>query len=306
MEEKIILIAGGSGFLGTEIGKLLHKKDYTIRILTRSINKKLIFDQFIWNPSTNYIDTSAFENADVVINLAGASLANKRWTTAYKNELRNSRILSTQLLVEKINSLTHKPRLFISASGIGIYGHRPDEIITEDSPMDKEGYIPTLCADWEEAAKNISNEIRKIIIRTGIVLSLKDGYMAKTRLPSLFGIAPLFGNGLQMQSWIHIRDLCNAIIFTIENYNLKGILNLTSPHPSSQAEISKLMANKSAGFSVPIPIPSGILKLLIGQMALTLVESQYVLPKKLNDAGFKFEYTDISAAIGDLIDKREA
>lgn len=306
MGEKIILIAGGSGFLGKEIGNLLRKKEFIVRILTRSVQKKLIFDQYIWNPSTGYIDPVAFDNVDVVINLSGASLANKRWSTSYKHELRTSRILSTQLLVEKMNSLACKPGLFISASGTGIYGHQPDQIITEESLTPKEGFIPTLCIDWEDAAKNISNEIRNIVIRTGIVLSMEEGYIAKTRIPSLFGIAPLFGDGSQMQSWIHINDLCKAILFMIENSNLRGIVNLTSPYPCSQAKISNLMARKSAGFSIPIPIPVWIMKILVGQLAPTLVESQFVLPKKLSDGGFKFDYGEIDTALNELIRKRKS
>jgi uncharacterized protein (TIGR01777 family) len=261
----------------------------------------LIFEQYVWNPSTHFIDSAAFKNVFAVINLAGASLANKRWTVEYKQELIESRVFTTRLLVDSINSLTQKPSLFISSSGIGIYGHRPDEKLTEGSSVSKSGFIPLLCNDWENATKSICNEIRSIIIRTGIVLSLKDGFMAKTRLPSLFGIAPIFGDGSQMQSWIHIHDLCKAILFTLDHTQLQGIINLTSPQPISQVLLSKLMAKKTIGFSIPLPLPLALLKLVIGEIAPSLVESQYILPQKLMDSGFKFDYADIDIALNDLL-----
>ena len=301
MGEKIILLAGGSGFLGKEIGNFLETKDYTVRILTRARTKKLNFEQFIWDPTTNYIDPTAFESVYSVINLAGTSLAGNRWTDDYKHELIKSRVSTTLLLVKAINSLISKPKIFIQHVGIGIYGHRPNETLTEASATAQRGFIPSLCHEWENALQGLSPEVRSILVRTGIVLNMKGGYLAKTKLPGRFGFSPLFGNGHQIYSWIHLYDLCHAIAFMIENQGLEGILNLTSPNPVSQSRIARSMTKKFIGFAIPLPIPVRLLKILIGEMANTLVESQEVLPKKLLDHGFIFKYPEINGALDDLI-----
>lgn len=301
MGEKIILLAGGSGFLGREIGNFLESKDYTVRVLTRAFNKKLNFEQFIWDPATNYIDPAAFEAVYGVINLAGASLAGKRWTDAYKLELIKSRVSTTSILVKAIHSLISKPKIFIQHVGIGIYGHRPNETLTEDSATAQQGFIPSLCHEWEQASQGLSPEVRSVVVRTGIVLNLKGGYLAKTKLPSMFGFSPLFGSGNQIYSWIHISDLKQAIAYLIDNQGLEGILNLTAPNPVSQSTIARSMTKKFIGFAIPIPIPIIFLKILVGEMANTLIESQEVLPKKLMDHGFIFKYPDINGALDDLI-----
>lgn len=301
MEKKIILIAGGSGFLGREIGNHLETKDYTVRVLTRTLNKKLNFEQFLWDPESNILDHAAFEKVYGVINLAGASLADRRWSNDYKLELVRSRVYTTRFLVNEINSLKSKPKVFITNVGIGIYGHRPDEILTESSDITSSGFIPSLCRDWEEAARGVSNEVRAITLRTGIVLGLNGGFMSKTKFTSKLGLSPIFGNGSQIYSWVHINDVCKAIQFIMENSELNGVINLAAPNPIPQSAISRLISRRFLGIEVPLPIPISFLRILIGEMANTLLESQYVLPKKLLDHGFKFQFSDIHEALNGLV-----
>jgi uncharacterized protein len=293
-----VLITGGTGLVGQFLYQKLASKGYDVRVLTRNPTKK---NEFSWNISNNYIDTRALENVDYIIHLAGAGIADKRWSAKRKEELINSRTTSTELLFTKIKELKIPLRGFISASAIGYYGAiTSDRIFTEtDAPATD--FLGKVCKLWEASVLKFNSlKIPTTILRTGIVLSKKGGAFNKMNTP--IAIIPI-ANGKQYLPWIHIEDLTNLYLKAIEDSTFIGIYNAVAPDEQTNFSFSKLVASKTNKLFISIGIPKFILQFLFGEMSIILTTGSRISSKKIEKFGYTFSYKNLNQALDDVIQK---
>lgn len=240
---------------------------------------------------------------DAVVHLAGAGIGDRRWTDSYKQEIRESRVRSTNLLSETIAAATDGPRILLSGSAIGFYGSRGDEVLDETAAAGT-GFLAEVCIDWETStAMAAAAGVRVALLRTGIVLS-RDGGALKKQLPIFkLGLGGRFGSGSQWQSWISIDDEVAAIMFLLD-HDIAGPVNLTAPAPVTNAEFTTTLASVLRRPAI-LPIPSFGPKLLLGSELATnlLFDGQRVVPKVLQDAGYRFEHPDLETALRALLDR---
>ena len=296
---KTILITGASGLIGSHLKDLLQSKGYT----TISLSRKKSVDEsvYFWNISENYIDPIAIKKADFIIHLAGAGIADERWTKNRKKILLESRVKTTQLLFDKINEYNPSIEGLIAASGIGYYGTITcDEIFTEESPCGKD-FLAEICAQWEmESLKFQKEQIRTVIFRTGIVLTSHGGALAKISWPIRHGIGAFLGKGIQYMPWIHIDDLCRLYLFAIENKKIKGIFNAIAPNHITNKEFTTTLAKKLDRKIWLPPVPSWLLKLFYGEMSDILLKGSRISEQKISNTGFEFNYKELMNALVSL------
>ncbi|WP_306639513.1 TIGR01777 family oxidoreductase [Sanyastnella coralliicola] len=293
-----IVISGGSGLIGRQLTKALTGLGHHVTILTRSPEKyqgSELVSYAHWSPSSLSVDKHAIAESDVVINLAGATVA-QRWTEKTKKAILDSRVNSTRTLVEAMKD--GKQRVFLSASAIGLYPFGDDNFKEDHAPGS--GFLSDVVRDWEtEAMKAAQDGHRTALIRIGVVLA-KDGG-ALERLVPIFklGLGSAVGDGKQWQSWIHIDDLVNIFLFALEN-NLSGAYNAVAPNPVTNEEMSRQLA-KALGKPFWAPnVPGFVLKMIFGDMSEVILGSQKVSAEKLEDSGFNFSFPDIDQALDNL------
>jgi len=297
------LITGGSGLIGSEITKLLLEKNEDVNWLTSSKKNKIGVKSFNWNIYANQIDENCFQDVDVIIHLAGAGIADKKWSANRKKELIDSRIKSTQLLFDTLNLRQNKPKSIICASAIGIYKNQNDDLLNETSEIGND-FLANLTNQWEnEVNKFETIGIRVVKIRTGIVLSKDAGYLKSVAAPAKYGLAAALGNGKMITSWIHITDMANLFLFAAKNEKMQGVYNAVAPNPVTNYEMTKQIAKAlNRPFFLP-NIPAFIIKLVFGEMASVIFMSQNITSKKTEETGFKFEYLKIKDALEDIYKK---
>ena len=302
-----VLITGGTGMVGTSLTQLLLSKGYQVIVLTRQprVSNVPNLTYAVWNIDKGYIDPSAIHNADTIVHLAGAGVADKRWSKKRKQEIVDSRVLSGALLVKYLTENSHQVKTVVAASAIGWYG--PDTAqslmngFVETDPVDG-AYLGATCKSWEESVKPIEAlGIRLVTLRIGIVLNKKGGALAEFIKPAQFGMATIFGNGKQMVSWIHHHDLCKMMIHGIETASIKGVYNAVSPDPISNKDLIIAIAKKLRGFYLPIPVPAFVLKIMLGEMSIEILKSAKVSSNKIQGAGFNFDYPTLRSALNDLL-----
>jgi uncharacterized protein (TIGR01777 family) len=247
------------------------------------------------------IDATALKEADYVIHLAGAGVADKRWTEARKKEILESRTRSSALLLKCLQQNPNKVKAVISASAIGWYGADPEipnpHPFTEEAPPDT-AFLGDTCFQWEESLQPITETpVRLVKLRIGIVLSLEGGALKEFIKPLRFGVATVLGNGKQMVSWIHIEDLVNMFVFALTNVKAEGVYNATAPTPVSNKELILTLAKSRKGFYLPIPVPAIVLKIMMGEMSIEVLKSATVSSSKIQQAGFTFRYPGIREAL---------
>ncbi len=292
---KTILIAGGKGLIGTKLTSLLNAKGFSVRILTRNPMKS---DEFKWDPSNRDIDSKALEDISVLINLCGEGIADKRWTDKRKQELHDSRIETTNFLYSLKDQLP-KLETYISASGISCYGFEDQNKYYTESDSYGLDYLSQLVKDWEIAADQFSEICRVVKMRTSVVLSEDGGAFPKLLKPIQFGVGSPLGTGKQIMPWIHIDDLVSLFEFAIEN-KIDGPINALAENISNE-EITKSIA-KHLNKKILLPnVPSFVLKLMLGDMSVILLEGVHVSNQKLKNHNFKFQFPEFSEAIKTLI-----
>lgn len=289
-----IVITGGTGFIGTHLTNHLQNKGYEVVILSRNPKKK---NEFRWNITEKYIDEKALINATHIIHLAGAGIAEKRWTTKRKEVLINSRTASTTLLFNKVKELQIPLEKFISASGIGFYGAiTSDKIFTENNKPHHD-FISKICVAWENTAKQFETlNIPITILRTGIVLAKNGGALQKMNTPLFLSV---LGNGKQYMPWIHITDLCNLYTKAIEDATFKGIYNGVANNQTNIAftkELGKVL-NKPV---LPINVPVFVLKTIFGEMAQILLEGSKISTEKISEK-YSFKFNDLKIAFANIV-----
>lgn len=288
-----ILITGGTGLVGTRLAKMLIKKNHEVVILSRNPKKE---NEFKWNLSKNYIDKEAFKNVDYIIHLAGAGIADERWTDQRKKVIIDSRVETANLLFTTLKENNISIKGFISASGIGYYGAiTTDTIFKETAPVGND-FLGEVCKKWEDAANQFKTlKIPVTILRTGIVLSKKGGALEKMRLPV---ISPL-GSGQQYLPWIHIDDMCEMYIQAIEG-SLEGIYNAVAPEHHTSKTFSKSLAKSIKRPYVGICVPSFMLKVLFGDLSVILLQGSRISAKKIEKNGYSFRFKTLKKALNNL------
>lgn len=298
-----ILISGATGLIGSELVKKLLEKKHTINYLTTSLSKienKPNYKGFYWNPQEGKINENSIVGVDVIIHLAGANIA-KRWTNSYKQEIIESRTLSSELLYNLVKKNDkHQIKQIISASGTAIYLESFTKIYDETATQTEDSFLSNVVKKWEESVNIFQTlGIKVCKIRTGIVLSNVGGALPEMVKPIKFGFGAAMGNGKQIQSWIHIHDLVDMYIFAMEKH-LEGVYNAVSPNPISNSKLTEVIA---ATLKKPLflpNIPQFIMKLILGEMSYLLFSSKNLSAQKIMDNGFQFQFPDIKKAISDL------
>lgn len=294
-----ILINGGTGFIGSKLCERFLKLGYQVDILTRglgecpNVSSSICYKTELDDPTLCY---------DVIINLSGEPLNKRRWNTDVKNDILSSRVQSTLKIIEFIATCHTKPKLFISGSAIGFYGHSSDLIFREDTPPARDEFIHRLCAEWEDAAlKAEEYGVRVCLIRTGIVLDKSHGALAEMLLPFKLGLGAQLGQGTQWMSWVHIADVIGAIEFLIDREDLSGPVNLTSPGVVKNKDFTQTLA-KVLNRPSFLTLPSPVVKLMFGEMGeALLLHGQNVIPQKLVDAGYKIKFTVLDTALENIL-----
>lgn len=296
-----ILVAGGSGLVGRRLTELLIEKGHQVAWLSRTSGETNGVKRYKWDVKQEYIDNAALDNAEVVINLAGAGVAEHRWTPAYKKEMYDSRIMSTRLLVRQLLSRPHQVKAFVNASAIGIYGlNTPLNMAEEAIPGGN--FLAKLCVDWEaETFPLLQTTVRTTIIRVGVVLAREGGFIKEVSAPVKRFAGAALGTGKQATSWIHIDDLCNMFIAAAENEAMSGIYNGVAPKPASNKALTGLLAKQLRRPLLLPNVPWFMLRLIVGEMADMLVAGQHISADKVLATGFQFRFENAEKAIQDLV-----
>jgi len=303
-----VLIFGATGFIGQELtNKLIG--NHNITAVSRSLPKiNRIFGDNVNKKEVDYKNTEQISQIisqnDIVVNLAGESIASNVWTKKQKQKMLRSRIRVGNLITKSIEEATNKPTLLIQSSAIGYYGYHTQKNTTEESPKG-EGFLAELTKQWENSTKNIElYGVRRAIVRTGIVLGLYGGMLPKLMLPIKYFFGNQLGNGRNYISWIHVTDQIRAIEHIINNNQSKGIYNLTSTEPVQSRELNKIIG-KILNRPVWLRAPKYILTLFLGDMAKELLLSdQKVYPDKLLNEGFQFKYENVSDALSSILKQK--
>ena len=309
-----VLITGGTGLVGTAVKTLLEAKGYEVVLLSRS--KSSIKGQAHWDINAGTIDSTAIAEADYIIHLAGAGVADKRWSESRKQEILDSRTKSSALLVKALQETPNKVKAVISASAIGWYG--PDQNSHSNNAQNKDiltkgfvetdpsypDFLGTTCAAWEASIAPVTStglQKRLVCLRTGIVLSKQGGALKEFLKPLAVRMAAVLGNGKQMISWIDVRDLAKMFVYAIEQENLSGSYNAVAPSPVSNKTLTQTLANVLYGkFYITTYVPSFVLKIMLGEMSIEVLKSTTVSAQKIQDAGFVFDYPEITKSLSSL------
>ena len=294
-----IFFTGATGLIGRHLCPfLLHHHDVTVPSRNPTKAKVLLGHQVNAIDSLEDVD---FNTVDVVINLAGEPIVNKRWSDKQRAVIRDSRIIVTQAISDAIKQCHTPPHTFISGSAIGYYGRQGASLVYENNTEPHDEFSHQLCKDWEQAALQAeSDDTRVCLLRTGIVLAKKGGALGKMLPAFKLCVGGPIGHGEQGMSWIHIDDMVQLILFLIRNKEISGAINATAPEPVSNKQFSKSLG-KALSRPAFMPMPAGVLNILMGEMADLLTTGQYVVPKKALDHNYRFHFTKIDAALNSLV-----
>lgn len=298
-----VLIAGGSGLLGSRLTVLLQKKGYKVAHLSRSKESPLADKTFQWDPEAGEIEPAAVESAHYIINLAGAGVADNRWTEANKEKIMKSRTNSGRLLFQELKSTGYQPKAFISASGINYYGDdNGAHWLYETSPAGHD-FLTEVCKAWEAEAERVAAlDIRVVTFRIGVVLSKEGGALPKLLTPARIGLAAPIGSGRQFISWIHIDDLCGLVIKAMEDRSMQGTYNAVAPEPETNERFMEVLADVISRPYFAPRVPAAAVKLMMGaDRAEIVLGSLRVASEKVQNSGYQFQFSSLRPALTDLL-----
>ena len=307
-----ILITGGTGMIGKALTHALIEKNYKVIILSRQSTQRNTgianLSYAAWDVDAQTIDKDAISKADYIVHLAGAGVADKRWTKKRKQEIIHSRVRSSELLVKALQDIPNNIKAVISASAIGWYG--ADSVIPDPKPFREEdphdtSFLGETCKLWENSIEPVKKSGKRLVkLRTGIVLGNEGGALKEFKKPLRWGVAAILGDGKQVISWIHIDDLVRLYIAAIEDDTLKGVYNAVAPKPVSNKELAMQLARIHKGkFFIPVYVPSFVLKIVVGEMSVEVLKSATVSCDKIHYTGFTFLHPTIEAALKNLEEK---
>jgi uncharacterized protein (TIGR01777 family) len=290
-----IAVTGSTGLVGSALVEALKASGHTVSRIMRE-QRKLGPEDVFWNPDTAYVDTPKLDGADAIVHLAGETIS-KRWTPEQKRYIHSSRLRGTQIIAEAARAMMRPPQVLVSASAVGWYGDRGEEILHEGSQPGK-GFLAEVCRDWEAATEVASRAgIRVVHVRLGIVLSRKGGALSKMLFPFQMGVGGKLGSGKQYMSWIALDDAVGAFRHAIKTPSIKGAMNAVAPNPATNLQFTKALG-KVLGRPTIAPLPAFMVKLIFGEMGESLLlASQRVEPARLSAEGYQFQYPQLEPAL---------
>ena len=293
-----IVIAGGSGFLGRKLTTRLASEGH--KVITLSRRPSAGGDQIAWQPDGNPgALPSHLEDIHAIVNLAGENIAEKRWTSARKAALKNSRILSTRTLVRAVAACKQPPNVFVSGSAVGYYGWRGDEAVTESTPAGSD-FLARLCVEWEGETRTVkSGATRLVVVRSGLPLDPDEGALAKMLLPFRMGVGATVASGDQFMPWIHVDDWTAMVSWLIQNDRAAGVFNATAPGPVTNRTFTQTLARVLHRPAL-LHAPAFALRVALGEMASVLVHGQRALPAAAEQLGFRFTHRALEPALESL------
>ncbi|KPQ27944.1 MAG: putative nucleoside-diphosphate sugar epimerase [Marinobacter excellens HL-55] len=298
--DKRVLITGGTGFIGTILCRNLISRGYSLTVLSRQSSdtvRALCGRVEVVDDLANLKGHPGFQ---AVINLAGEGIADKRWSEARKQALRDSRIGVTRQLVSTIRSWQTLPDIVVSGSAVGFYGNQNDHLVTEDAQPNPE-FTHELCRDWEQEALALEQDgVRVCLSRTGVVAGRAGGFLQRMLLPFKLGLGGRLGSGQQYMPWVHRDDVVAGLIWMLENDRAHGAYNMVSPNPATNREFTRTLG-KVLHRPTVFPAPAPVLKLALGEMAGLLLTGQKAVPQRLQTEGFQFKYPELEAALKDSV-----
>jgi uncharacterized protein len=297
---KNILITGGSGMIGSRLTTLLIEAGHRVSHLSRSPGQSSV-KTFAWHPERSFIDEKAFEDIDTIVHLAGAGIADKRWSARRKTEILLSRTDSSRLLAEAIRRVANHVSALISASGISYYGLKDPGRPFDESEPPAQDFMAKVTVAWEKEIDAVKDRVRVVKIRTGVVLSQDGVAMKKLTMPVKFFVGAPLGSGKQFVNWIHIDDVCRMYVKAVEDPNMQGVYNGVAPNPVTNAELTRELARVlNRPLWLP-PVPRFIVKLIAGEVADVVLEGGRISSSKIEQSGFHFQFGTIRTALQDLL-----
>ncbi len=291
-----VLVSGSSGLVGTALREALTRAGHSVDRLRRGVGPSGP-GSVAWDPTVNMFDQTAAEGADAVVHLAGASIADGRWTQERKKLLRSSRVEATRHLVHGLGKLSKPPKVFLSASAVGYYGDRGDEVLAEDAAP-AEDFLSHLAQDWEaEACQAEKCGARVVLLRFGVILAAHGGALAKMLLPFKLGVGGPIGSGRQWMSWVSLPEVVTIMQFSLDHVELTGPVNVVAPRPVTSREFAKTLGKvlRRPAFA---PLPAVVARLAFGEMAdAVLLGGQRVMPQALQQAGYVFRHPELELAL---------
>ncbi len=297
-----VIITGGTGLIGRELAKALIAEDHEVYILSRNPRRAVVPERATvqeWDASSAEGWTSLITDDTAIVNLAGAGIADRRWTEERKAEILDSRIKAGEAVVQAIEEA--KPRVLIQASAVGYYGPRDDAEVTEASAPGTD-FLADVCKAWEESTAAVEDKVRRAVIRTGVVLSTFGGALPRMARPFKMFVGGPIGDGKQYFPWIHIDDEVKAIQFLIKNEEASGAFNLTAPTPLRNEEFTHVLGLVLRRPTI-FPVPSFVLQMIFGEMSTVLLDGQRAVPHRLLEAGYEFQYDEAELALRQLYNK---
>ena len=296
-----ILITGARGLIGKALQRSFAEKGYEMLLAGRGEPKQA--NEIRWTAEDGFRDEDLhrLEGLDAVVHLAGESIAGLRWTDEKKKAIRDSRVLGTHTLVNTLADLKAKPKVLIAGSAVGFYGDRGDEILTETA-RHGDTFLSEVAREWEAESRRAEDSgIRTVLLRTAIVLSKDGGALATMLTPFRFGVGGVVGTGKQWMSWVSLDDVVGAIEFALDHENLRGAVNLASPNPVTNEEFTKTLGSVLYRPTF-LPLPEFAVNLVLGEMGdALLIDSTRVEPRRLLEAGYKFKFPDLQAALENAV-----
>jgi len=295
-----ILITGATGMVGKKLINTLYNNGHKVSILARKATNIKNATVYLWDVYKQTIDPNCLQGIDTIIHLAGESIAEKKWTKERKQQIIDSRVMSAQLLHKTIKETQSPVKTFISASAIGYYGNRGDEILTEESGTGT-GFLSRCCKLWEEAVdEGTSYGLRTVKFRIGFVLNKSEGGLASLEKPIRYFVGAPLGSGKQWTPWVHVHDIVNMFVSAVENPLYHGAYNACAPFPVTNETLTKAIAKTIKRPVWPIHVPEKVLEMILGKMSILPLISTNTSAQKLLDAGFIFKYTHLEDALTDI------
>lgn len=297
-----VLISGGTGSIGSLMADFLHQRGHEVGLLSRSKHNGGAYKTYQWNIEENYLDPEALKSCEYIIHLAGAGIADKKWTAERKKEIIESRVLSTDLLYNKVNEHKTPLKAFISASAVGYYGQLTSDRIFNEEDKSANDFVGKTCFLWEQSAERFEKlGIRTVRLRIGVVLMEKGGALEKMAEPVRMGVGSPLGSGKQFIPWVHVDDLIGMFYKALTNDDMSGAYNAVAPTPVNNAEFTRILA-KVLNKKLWLPnVPAFVLKVLLGERASLVLKGSRVSSQKMENTGFDFQYRFLQSALEDLL-----